>query len=141
MYRKHHLGIFLLFMVVFFGCKKETEVVQEPDNDPFKGRRALIEQRWDFYRFTHQETISGTTTNDTVNGVTGDYFDFDTNGKVYAFWDGLADTTSHLLINADQMLYAGDTFRIVYLSAVRFDLGRASADSNSSSADTILLRR
>ena len=127
-------------LLCFSACKKRPEVVEE-NVDPLAGRKVLIQQYWNFDIFTHEETANGMTTYDTIAGGSGDFFDFKSDGNVYSFWGGLPDTTNHKLLDADHLLYAGDTFTIVYLTKTNFEIGRELLTDTTRLADTLRLNR
>lgn len=141
MFSNRVLPFLVLVLLFIFSCKKEAAIVEIEDTRAMDDRMAMIQHNWAFDLFTHEETMNGTTTNDSIIGVSGDFFEFSKNDSVYAFFNGQPDTVGYSLVDLNHIQYANDIFEIVTLTNSDF-VFTINRDTDSTKAtDQILLSR
>lgn len=141
MFSKRTILFFSLIMVLFIACKKDFTLIEIEDTRAMDARRAMLQHRWDFDLFTHDETINNVTTNDSIIGLAGDFFEFTKSDTVLAFFDNRPDTTRYQLLNLNQIKYANDVYTIETLTSTDF-VFTINRDTDSTEAkDKIWLSR
>ena len=108
--------------ILFSACKKSSDSLTTLQR---------IQAKWAFQKEYYHDNYSGVDTRDTTYGVTGDYEDFRTDGKVY-FKSGIGlDTASYSLLGDTKIImtysYPGypsysDTANIIVLNDNQFQI-------------------
>jgi len=98
------------------GCSKEDN-----SNETLQQR---IQGEWNFQKateHTHNNLFNPADTYNTINGATGDYFDFRNDGKLYSKIHGYPDTIQFAVLNETQFLYDSDTATVLLINDNAFN--------------------
>jgi hypothetical protein len=96
------LGIVLFTGIIFSACKKD-------DNNTSRTTTEKLQAKWNFQKEYYHE-YDGTDYRDTTIGISGDYADFRTDGKVYLHIAGFGDdTASYSVIDDSKIVFVTPT--------------------------------
>jgi hypothetical protein len=93
----------ILFTIVLTSCKKS-------EDSPTTLQR--IQAKWSIEKEYYHDKYGGIETRDTTIGVSTDYVDFRTDGKVYFKFGGTLDTASYTVLGDTKIIttYSGSGF-------------------------------
>lgn len=85
----------LLLLIVLFLIVSVTPSCKKKDAEKTTAQK--LQNKWTFLNATDNNHYSGIDHSATINGNTGDYMDFRTNGKVYVRLQSSNDTSNYVL--------------------------------------------
>lgn len=91
------LSVVALAAILFTSCKKDGETVTPTTLQKIQGT-------WTFQKEISHDFNSGVHYRDTTYGITGDYADFRTDGKVYSRFVGGYDTASYSILGNNKLI-------------------------------------
>ena len=132
------LLFFFLFSAIavftFSSCKKE-------DTSPTTSQK--VQGTWIFDKvYDHDVQTGFPEYRDTTYGMTGDYFDFRSDNRIYSSMDGERDTVTYIFIDDSRMIIDGDTATIQVLNDTQFQLfGKAKQSPADYYEYTLFMKR
>jgi hypothetical protein len=108
---KKLLFLAIASMALFSACKKK---------DVEKTTAEKITGSWKFINVTYNFFYGATSHLTSYDGITGDYFDFRADGKVYLQVRGNKDTAAYSILSDNKIKFDGDDFDIKVLTENQF---------------------
>jgi hypothetical protein len=96
------LATVAIFGILFSACKKS--------DDTAKTTQQSLQGVWNFQKEYYHENYGGSEYRDTTIGVTGEYADFRTDGKIYISASTGNDTLSYSVLGNDKIVIAYSSF-------------------------------
>jgi hypothetical protein len=94
---KMSLAFAAIAAILFSACKKA-------DDTPAKTTQQLVQGTWNFQKEYYHENYGGVEYRDTTIGLTGEYADFRTDGKIYFFASTGNDTLPYSVVGNDKIV-------------------------------------
>ena len=124
--------------VCFSSCKKDSTESQTT--------LQKIQHRWVFQREVDKGTGTGAQYIDTVKGITGDYYDFQADYRLFRRRQGIADTINYSVAGDSKIIFSSlfslpDTFDIQVLDNNNFQFNSSVSSGGFVNEATIFLTR
>jgi hypothetical protein len=120
----------ILLATVFSSCKKDKQTTAQK-----------LQHNWTFVSEVDNSHDAGGDNIDTIEGVQGDFINFNSNGTVSSQYDGSASTTPYTLIGDTQVSIIGEIFTIKTLTDTQLVLYAKDGSATEYDETTFNLKR
>jgi hypothetical protein len=120
----------ILLASVFTSCKKDKQTTAQK-----------LQHNWTFINEIDNSHDASGDNIDTIAGVTGDFFNFSSNGTVSSQFDGSTDTVPYTLMSDTQVSVIGEVFTIKTLTDTQLILYAKDGSATEYDETTINLKR